>query len=128
MPLHACLRKALLPACGQLACAHAVHQQMHTHATLGSAHHGLGHMAGLPLEVKDVGLQRNAALRTIHGLHHGGKQVLPTDEQAHSRGRRGVHAGAHANSAISGKWSDMRPQIRPLGTSVFCSTNPRAYT
>ena len=100
---------------------------MHAHAPLGGAHQGLGHLRTGVREIKDIGLELDVRQRHIHGLDEGRKELLRALEQPYLvvLGKVGGLGHQSLNSAIRGKWSDMRHQMRPRGTCRPSGVRPR---
>ena len=142
-PLHTGRSEAGSPEGRQAAGAYAVHHQMRAHAALRRTGQRFAHAAARAGEVEDVGFKLNVRQGCIHGLDQRREQLLCALVQAHivvvRKLRRGTHGRANRprgstrthqsrNSAISGKWSDMRHQMRPRGTCRLTGVRPRAYT
>ena len=125
--LHARTAHAIGPCLRQAARAHTIDHEVHAHAPLGGTHQGLGHLRAGIREVKNIGLELDIGQCRIHGLDECWKKLLRTLEQPYLvvLGKVGGLGHQSLNSAISGKWSDMRHQMRPRGTCRPSGVRPR---
>ena len=141
-PANTRLRKAPFPLVGDPWRAHPIDHQSHQHTPLCRTLQRLRHAQRRAGELEDIGFQMHRPARGVHGLHKGREQLGATRQQqqlvpaVHNRlalpcraplglGTVVVH---NSNSAISGKWSDMRAQARPCGTWAETGSRPRTYT
>ena len=85
------------------------------------------------MEVKNISLQQHMRAGLVERCNQGFKVILSPFDQADLVPVTQRWVVPHvqlfqANSATSGKWSDMRCQIRPDGTMACTGVRPRAYT
>ena len=133
---HTRLGKALLPFGWHGARAYPVHHQPHPNAPVRGAFQRLGHAQRLTGKFENIGFQMDHRARHVHRRHQRREQSHAAFEQQQlvtalhaarpglARGGRGaLHYSS--NSAISGRWSDMRVQMRPCGTWAFSGRRPR---
>ena len=83
------------------------------------------------VKMENIGFQPYFAHGTLKRTNQGRKKLIPTLQQLNlvPRAKSDQTQGfgtRNSNSAISGKWSDIRPQIRPRGTCAAMGCIPRA--
>ena len=119
--------------------AHSIHQQARAHATLRCALQRFRDLRASACAIKNVGFKLDVGACRVHGPHQGGKQFGGALQQRYAVAVGQLDMALHMqgwlmqqpmglytrNSAISGRWSDMRHQIRPRGTFSPSGVRPR---
>ena len=129
MPLHTRGFKTLLPVGGDMWRSHAVDHESHDHPAPGCMQQRYRNVCACAHKVENVGFQQHLVLCASDLLDHGGEQLDAALQQMQLMARRkrchGAFHRSKPNSAISGKWSDMRHQAGPCGTCAERGLRPR---